>query len=446
MRKACTAEYSADTWDRAVLYCRECPAAVSGSGGHAQTMSVARGVVHGFGLGAQVGYSLLEQHYNPRCQPPWSERELRHKCEDAERTPDPGGRPWGHLADAGKRPEAAELFVAPTEEESREYRSKITRISDLVRAGAEVRWLWEGWVPSGVLTLLASEAGTGKTRFCADLLRRVARGLPWPDGQAMTLSPDAASLWVMSDNHHDEMVTLCRAWGIEANVWINSDNDAPYDGTFLDLPTDLAALERRIAAVKPALVFIDTVGNSTDRNLSKQEDAKAYYAPLQAMARRHRCAIVCITHLNAGGGVLGRRALEKARSVIRMSQPDPEGQPNRRRLEVTKTNSKKPAALGVTMGDDGNEYDTSPPVAPEEGPGMKKLTHGPAPAKRKECEEWLELWLAGGARRVSETRTAAENAGFGGPTLYAAKDALGVTEAIVQGKKWWSLLRITEGD
>jgi hypothetical protein len=442
LRKACTGDIRPDTWDRATAYVRECPAAVSGSGGHGQTMSVARGVVCGFGLGFQVGYDLLQAHYNPRCVPPWSERELRHKCEDAERTPDPAGRPWGYLLKEREEQPPAAPPLPSTEEEAAELRGRITRISDLIQAGAEVRWLWPQWIPTGVLTLLAAEGGTGKTRFCADLLRRIRHGLPWPDGQAMNLPPDTPTLWVLADNHHDEMVTLAREFGVEGNVWINSEKSAPYDGTSLDLPADLAAMERRIQAVRPAIVFIDTVGNSTDRNLSRQEDAKAYYEPLQVIARRNRTALLCLTHLNAGGTVLGRRALEKVRCTIRMSKPDP-AEPNRRKLEVVKSNAKYPTALGVTMGDRGNEYDTDPPLDPAIGPGAGSGNHaskrGPIPAKTAECMEWLRLWLASGAKRVSDTRKAAENASIGTSTLYAAFRELGGVEATVQERKWWSL-------
>src|SRR5262245_5287937 len=64
---------------------------------------------------------------------------------------------------------------------------QVATIDDLRRAGAAVSWFWKGWIPAGVLTAIAAPGGTGKTRFCGDLLRRIRRGLPWPDGQEMQL-------------------------------------------------------------------------------------------------------------------------------------------------------------------------------------------------------------------------------------------------------------------
>jgi hypothetical protein len=69
--------------ERAIAYLNGCPTAISKQGGHNQTFDVARAIVYGFDLGPDVGFELLKLHYNPRCQPPWSDRELRHKCEDA---------------------------------------------------------------------------------------------------------------------------------------------------------------------------------------------------------------------------------------------------------------------------------------------------------------------------------------------------------------------------
>ena len=76
-------------------------------------------------------------------------------------------------------------------------------------------------------------------------------------------------------------------------------------------------------------------------------------------------AFLGLTHLSKDKDPLGRRIVEKARVVIKMTQPDPEGQPNRRKLWVDKTAAVKPPPLGITMGESGNEYDSRPPSEPE---------------------------------------------------------------------------------
>jgi putative DNA primase/helicase len=95
-RAGSSAEWSAER--RAVAYLGAIPPAVSGQGGHDQTFRAARAVVYGFELGVEAGLRLLLTEYNPRCSPPWSEKDLRHKAEDADSKP--FGKPRGYLLNA----------------------------------------------------------------------------------------------------------------------------------------------------------------------------------------------------------------------------------------------------------------------------------------------------------------------------------------------------------
>ncbi|VTR97819.1 Phage/plasmid primase, P4 family, C-terminal domain protein OS=Singulisphaera acidiphila (strain ATCC BAA-1392 / DSM 18658 / VKM B-2454 / MOB10) GN=Sinac_4213 PE=4 SV=1 [Gemmata massiliana] len=89
---------------RVLPWLAKCDPAVSGQGGHGKTLKVARGLVRGFLLDADLALDLLLQHYNPRCAPEWSEGDLRHKVADAEQCA--FGLPDGYLLNA-QRPERA---------------------------------------------------------------------------------------------------------------------------------------------------------------------------------------------------------------------------------------------------------------------------------------------------------------------------------------------------
>jgi putative DNA primase/helicase len=80
--------------ERAIAYLAELPPAISRQGGHDRTMYAARVVVWGFDLGPERGFHILWTHYNPRCQPEWSEEELRHKCAEADTVPFDKPRGW----------------------------------------------------------------------------------------------------------------------------------------------------------------------------------------------------------------------------------------------------------------------------------------------------------------------------------------------------------------
>jgi hypothetical protein len=69
--------------DRARKYLASCPPAIEGSGGENTTLVTAMRLVRGFALSVDETYALLANDWNPRCSPPWDERRLRRKIEQA---------------------------------------------------------------------------------------------------------------------------------------------------------------------------------------------------------------------------------------------------------------------------------------------------------------------------------------------------------------------------
>lgn len=70
--------------ERAVRYVDAMPEAISGSGGHVALLKVACAVVRGFDLPDAMAIEVL-RHYSQRCSPPWAEKDLWHKIEEAKR-------------------------------------------------------------------------------------------------------------------------------------------------------------------------------------------------------------------------------------------------------------------------------------------------------------------------------------------------------------------------
>lgn len=69
---------------RAIEFAQSAKAAVEGDGGDMQTLMVAMSLKD-LGLSQEQVYDVLGRHYNGRCSPPWSSRELRQKVENAFR-------------------------------------------------------------------------------------------------------------------------------------------------------------------------------------------------------------------------------------------------------------------------------------------------------------------------------------------------------------------------
>ncbi len=77
--------HGGDAFERCRRYVAKMEPAISGSGGHGATFRAACAIVQRFGLRGAEAWSVICE-YNDRCQPRWSERELRHKLAQAEKT------------------------------------------------------------------------------------------------------------------------------------------------------------------------------------------------------------------------------------------------------------------------------------------------------------------------------------------------------------------------
>ena len=180
---------SGDLIDRARRYLASCDAAISGQGGHNATLHAAHSLVVGYGLDDDTALALLSSDYNPRCLPPWTEKELRHKLESAKANPQ---KPVGYLRD---EPKAAPLPSAPS---AVKVLSKIgtPQPDDLAARYSRRRLLGEyadplpedknpdalfrnGWLRRGGAAVLISVSGAGKSVAVTQFCDHFAVGRPW---------------------------------------------------------------------------------------------------------------------------------------------------------------------------------------------------------------------------------------------------------------------------
>jgi RecA-family ATPase len=75
-------------------YLAKLPAAVAGQGGHPATYRAASILAHGFDLPYDDAWALLAEWNSSHCSPAWSEKDLRHKLNDAYVKPHTRPKGW----------------------------------------------------------------------------------------------------------------------------------------------------------------------------------------------------------------------------------------------------------------------------------------------------------------------------------------------------------------
>lgn len=173
--------------DRAIAYLARCDPAISGQRGHDRTLSAACKIGPGFNLDPAIALRLLLDHYNPRCEPPWSEAELRHKVDDSYRvetrrgwladTPRRGhdgavgnGHYGGGPASNGKAIDLGGLSDADL---------GIVSASEI--QAQRIQWLWQYRLARGEMALMVGEGGLGKSQLLLATAAIISRGDEFPD-------------------------------------------------------------------------------------------------------------------------------------------------------------------------------------------------------------------------------------------------------------------------
>ncbi|MCC6131427.1 MAG: bifunctional DNA primase/polymerase [Acidobacteria bacterium] len=104
---------ASDAVTRARAYLAKMPASISGQGGHDAAFRAALVLVRGFALAEGQALDILLTDFNPRCEPPWTERELQHKVESASSD---GSLSMGYLLDTPRPGWTEQAAAAPSAE------------------------------------------------------------------------------------------------------------------------------------------------------------------------------------------------------------------------------------------------------------------------------------------------------------------------------------------
>ena len=175
-------------------------------------------------------------------------------------------------------------------------------------------WLWDGWLPLGVLVLLDGDPDMGKSVVTLDIGARVTAGNPMPDDSGPNIG--AANVIVMSAEDEPERIIKprLRAAGADMSRIMFLDVAINKKGEEVEilLPGDLEALEQAITDVSAKLVIIDVLVSYLGDQVKTSVDQSVRRAlrPLTKVAQRTQACIVCLRHFTKGA--TGGRDVKKA--------------------------------------------------------------------------------------------------------------------------------------
>ena len=296
-----------------------------------------------------------------------------------------------------------------------------------------IEWVWKGWLPRGLLSLLGAAPGAGKSLLALDLARRIIHGAPFPDGQPAG-GPGAKVIYVDSESIPHLILKRVSAWQMDLRQ-LHLLLPCPAEMLDFSLAGHRDRLVEMTAELRPELVVIDSLSSISSKGENSVEDVRALLSFLSALALDFRTALLLVHHLRKGGGPPARpgevtpddlrgsgHILAMARTTLGLSLVQTGPKPDRngpRRLEVIKTNlGPYPDALGFELA----------PLPPDD----VRLVWGEVPAayhaptRLEEAVAWLSSLLRTSAAplRPAQVMALAQEEGFNRCLVYRARQQL----------------------
>ena len=176
-----------------------------------------------------------------------------------------------------------------------------------------VRWLWPGYLPAGMLTILGGAPGCGKTTIALSLAATVTRGGVWPSGSRCTHDGDVV-IWSGEDAN---AVTAARlvASGADMSRVHFIDGISHSEGEEFDPGRDMPLLEATLEKLPNArLLILDPIVSAVAGDSHKGAEVRRALQPVVALGQRLGCAVLGITHFSKG--TAGRDPVERVTGSI----------------------------------------------------------------------------------------------------------------------------------
>lgn len=151
---------------------------VEGQGGN-NTLAATGAMASSYAISVDVMLECLQEHWNPRCQPPWDPDDLEKHGGSGYRS---ASSSFGNMA--SKDPRLLFPAHAAPDQPFTGWGAPVWKLGDLLARGPPAPRQWalgtdnDGWMPLNDLTLLYGPGGAGKTTLVGQMARCFADGVP----------------------------------------------------------------------------------------------------------------------------------------------------------------------------------------------------------------------------------------------------------------------------
>lgn len=294
-----------------------------------------------------------------------------------------------------------------------------TSWADLGAVIGPITWDWPKWLPAGLLTMLVSQSGMGKSALALIIAKCYLTSAPWPDGTPFD-SKLGKIIWCEAEAAQALNLQRAKDWGLPLDKILTPIDDPLLDFDLLD-ETHRAALAEKATYEDVRLIIIDSLSGAA--NDDDKPETKAAVKWIADLAKATGKPVLLLHHLRKRGLQDGdnitldrvrgsSKVVQFARVIWALSQPDPIIEA--RRLDVIKSNlARFPEPIGLNIDSNGIDFGLAPEPPKREG-------------QLDRAVDLLKYLLIDGAMAQKDIKDEFEGAGISWPTANRAKTKLGI--------------------
>ena len=287
---------------------REAKIAVEGQGGDGTAYATAA-MLKSFGISQEYAVDLMWDHWNPRCDPPWSGDEFTHFASKVRNGYEYNTSPPGNCTEAYRLAKTKGNFTMVKRDlgKGREYTNGRFRIVD--RLGMEsIRtpsWLIEDCLPSESYAMIFGPPQSFKTFVALDMALTVAAQTVQKSNW-MTFGGAKPVVFVAGEGR-SSLLRRVQAW--EALHYAGNPVEGfrlmdPVPGISLgnaDAFDEFLAPLEKMCPDGVSLIVLDTVGRALQgHNENSQEVASAFTAMVQRLIEETGATVLALHHSGHG--------------------------------------------------------------------------------------------------------------------------------------------------
>jgi RecA-family ATPase len=306
---------------------------------------------------------------------------------------------------------------------------------DLEAEMKPITWLWEKWLPSGHLVIIAGESGAGKSAIALRVASCFVHRDSWLDGTPFE-GEHGSVLWCEAEEAQATNLDRAQKWELPREKIVSLFDDDLFAEVNLDLKQHQAAILEKLKLAEIKFCIVDSLSGAHKGNENSSRTI-AIVKGLAQIARDTGKPILLTHHLRKRGLFDGGKtiSLDRLRGSSAIVQParvvwaidTPDGNPEHKRLSVIKSNlSTFPKAIGFTITENSIDLSAPPEVLQRE-------------TQTERLSKMIPQILTSGPKPVGEIQAEVEQAGLSWASAQKVKEKLHI-DSQKQGDTWlWQL-------